>query len=256
MADKRPDADQAHALLKDYRQALQPPTGSAERSLAAVKEQLAGSPPPSKAPGASGAGVKLATGVGVLAVVVAAVWLGAGPEHANHQPEHTSPGDGLQEPVAARALSEPDPRPPVPVPALRAEAAPGQAEVQQQDSLSAQRQAQRTPLPQVPASSKVHSTEVDAPSAAEPESALEKELRLLRRGQAALSAGDANQALQWFERHAREFPSGVLAGERQLKRAESLCKLGRVSQARVITEGIIERRPESAAAQRARRICP
>jgi len=62
------------------------------------------------------------------------------------------------------------------------------------------------------------------PSASE---ALAEESRLLGRAQSALTAGDGRGALRWVERHARRFPKGALAEERERLAIEALVVLGR-----------------------------
>lgn len=73
------------------------------------------------------------------------------------------------------------------------------------------------------------------PSAPQPTSSAdvspEAEVRLLERAQDALRANPA-QALSLADEHARRFPRGMLAQEREVIAVEALAKLGRTDEAR------------------------
>jgi len=78
---------------------------------------------------------------------------------------------------------------------------------------------------------------------------------LLSRGQEALQDGETRRALKLFERHRRRFPNGVMAEERELKRIETLCALGRVDAARSAAQAFSRRFPSSALRDKARSGC-
>ncbi|MBX3264876.1 MAG: hypothetical protein KF782_34710, partial [Labilithrix sp.] len=69
-----------------------------------------------------------------------------------------------------------------------------------------------------------------APSAPREETGPEAEVRLLERAQDALRARPA-EALALAEDHARRFPQGMLAQEREVIAIEALMKTGRASEA-------------------------
>jgi hypothetical protein len=67
----------------------------------------------------------------------------------------------------------------------------------------------------------------------EPERApsISAEVDLLRSARAASRDGDESHALQLLDEHARRFPAGALAEEREAARVHTLCALGRVAEA-------------------------
>jgi hypothetical protein len=73
----------------------------------------------------------------------------------------------------------------------------------------------------------------------------EAELRLIREAQAALAANPA-QSLSLASEHAREFPRGVLAPEREVVSIDALNRLGRVTEARARAERFRRSHPGSA----------
>lgn len=62
---------------------------------------------------------------------------------------------------------------------------------------------------------------------AEVDDVLRRELQLVRDARHALRTGDFARALALAERHASEYPEGVLAPERDAWRTEAACRLGR-----------------------------
>lgn len=94
----------------------------------------------------------------------------------------------------------------------------------------------------------------DAPAGASP-SALAAEAALLQAAQTALAAGDVVAALQQLERHAREFPGGVLAPERAALRVVALCAGGREKEGRAAAASFLRAHPGSVLAGRVRGAC-
>ncbi|MBX7082215.1 MAG: hypothetical protein K1X88_23605 [Nannocystaceae bacterium] len=86
-------------------------------------------------------------------------------------------------------------------------------------------------------------------------STLEAEMTLLARASASRRAGDREAALVALQRHAREFPEGQLAPERELQRAMVLCELGRADEARAIARGFAQRFAASPLRSKAATIC-
>ncbi len=106
--------------------------------------------------------------------------------------------------------------------------------------------------PRTPRRSKSSTAVVEpAPS----NSDLEAELRLLRQANAAMRAGRNAEALRVLDRHAREFPRGQLAPERDYKRARVTCDLGQVEAARDLARSFLRTYPRSPMRARAREIC-
>lgn len=90
-----------------------------------------------------------------------------------------------------------------------------------------------------------------APSA----STLAEEVALLRSAQSALNAGDADGALSRLADHARRFPTGTMAEERDAARILALCRAGRRDEARDAAARFLRERPSSPLAARVRASC-
>jgi TolA-binding protein len=84
---------------------------------------------------------------------------------------------------------------------------------------------------------------------------LAAELRLLARANTAMRTGDPAAALAVLDRHAREFPAGQLAPEREYKRALALCELGRTERAREVAETFVRAHPDSPLRAKASSVC-
>jgi|GEM_PF-1727945 len=84
-------------------------------------------------------------------------------------------------------------------------------------------------------------------SAADPESVTEESL--LRRAHAAISS-NPREAVALTVEHARQFPSGVLAQEREVIAVEALSRLGRAGEARARAAALYATYPDSAYRQR------
>ncbi len=81
------------------------------------------------------------------------------------------------------------------------------------------------------------------------------ETELIRAGLASLHGGDPVHALALFDRHAREFPGGVLADERDVERITALCDLGRSADARAAASSFLRRRATAPLAGRVLSSC-
>jgi hypothetical protein len=107
-------------------------------------------------------------------------------------------------------------------------------------------------LPRVPRRTK-------SSTAAEPagpsSSDLEAELRLLAQANAATREGRHADALRVLDQHAREFPRGQLAPERDYKRAKVTCELGQVEAARKLAKSFLRAYPRSPMRAKAGDIC-
>jgi hypothetical protein len=88
---------------------------------------------------------------------------------------------------------------------------------------------------------------------------LPAETALLRRAQAALSLHtetSAGEALAALDEHARRFPAGTLAEEREATRALALCAAGRIGEAQGAARSFLAAHPTSPLAHRVRAACP
>lgn len=96
------------------------------------------------------------------------------------------------------------------------------------------------------------------PSLAALSDELPAETALLRRAHAALaapSAESARAALEALDEHARRFPTGTLAEERDATRAIALCAAGRVDDASTAARTFLAAHPGSPLAHRVRTVC-
>jgi hypothetical protein len=94
-----------------------------------------------------------------------------------------------------------------------------------------------------------------APRAAAPQSDLEEELRLIREATAASARGEHRPGLSLLAEHARRFPRGALAGERELTRAKLLCDAGDRAGARRTAARWQRRHPGSHLSPRFSEVC-
>ncbi|MFV8755451.1 hypothetical protein ACNOYE_33295 [Nannocystaceae bacterium ST9] len=84
-------------------------------------------------------------------------------------------------------------------------------------------------------------------------STLEAELALIEAARAATDPADILAAL---ERHRDEFPSGVLADEREVMRIEALCGLGRIADAERVAAAFVAAKPSHPLRSRVEPACP
>lgn len=152
--------------------------------------------------------------------------------------------------AAARPPTAPAPAPPFPSTAA-ASAAPA----------SPTAPASATPSSALPSTAAASATPASptAPAPATPSSAppsLAAENTLLRRASAALAAGDPRRALALADRHAKEHPQSPMLDVSTAVRIESLCALGKRSQARGEARLFLRQRPGSPVAERIEAVCP
>jgi hypothetical protein len=84
---------------------------------------------------------------------------------------------------------------------------------------------------------------------------LSEEVRLLSKAEQQLNSGHPDEALRTLGEHERRFPGGALAEERLAARIQSLCALGRISEAKSDLARLARAYPQSAQVDRARRFC-
>jgi hypothetical protein len=77
----------------------------------------------------------------------------------------------------------------------------------------------------------------------------------LRDAHAAVANGDPGRALVLLDRHAAQFPNGILAEECVAERIVALCGLGRTSEGRSETDRFLREHPRSPLAARVRAAC-
>jgi len=117
-----------------------------------------------------------------------------------------------------------------------------------------------TPVPPLPdphtkprprAASKPRLAHAASPKELTPPPSPERELVLLQRSQSALDR-DARAALAFAEEHARDYPQGVFAQEREILAIEALLKLRQRSAALARAGRFLQRHPESPHSTRVR----
>lgn len=242
------DDVRARALLDALVAESSPTPSRTETSLRAVEARLRDEAaiavvrPPTATPWLRAGVIAVAIAAGVLLTIAG---LGAGlrairddavPGHdaASDQREH----EGVQ-PLAPRGPELPEPPATIAAPPTKTPAA-----------------ALPQPDAQLPADDRVPrrpQERVAAPTASAPNPPdLAAEVALIR---AAKSQRDDLAALTVLDRHAREFPSGALARERELLRAERLCALGRVAEVRAIAAHVLADGADDPLARRMRGVC-
>jgi hypothetical protein len=155
---------------------------------------------------------------------------------------HRAPvAEPVPDPVAPAVPAGEPPPPPPPAPATKlalndphparraaAPAAPPAGEV-----------APRLPDPVAPSPSRLAPPPAETPPLPPPSTQLARESALLAKALRVLRQdGDAPAALQLFDEHAQLFPSGALALEERVGRAEALLQLGRRSEALALLDGM------------------
>jgi outer membrane protein assembly factor BamD (BamD/ComL family) len=83
----------------------------------------------------------------------------------------------------------------------------------------------------------------------------EEEAQLLRGAEAALAAGDTDSAFSLLYEQATKFPRGPLAQAREVIHAQTLCRAGKLAEARAEAAAFVAQHPDSALSERARSIC-
>jgi hypothetical protein len=91
------------------------------------------------------------------------------------------------------------------------------------------------------------------PAAARPPDRLAQEVAILSRATRELRSGRAQAALKSIEEHQRRFPAGLLSEERRAAKAQALCALGRIAEAKAELSRLAN--PQSPNAARARQMC-
>jgi hypothetical protein len=239
MNEREPELQRMLAL---YRQERSPAAQSEARVWSAVQASLeAAAAPAAQEPNglahAGAANSALITGAKLLAGVLviaagAALWLRAQPNV-----------DTAQTAVPAERITAPAPAPtlaPAPAPAPTPAPAPAP-----------------TPAPtHAPAHAHAHAPAPTHAHAHAPTlSTLSAELALLRSAQAALDLADPARALALLRRHARRFPLGALAEERDAALVHALCGLDRRDAARSAAARFAARYASSPRAQRVAAVC-
>lgn len=207
---------ETRGLLASLASSHDPPPDVALRVHARVAERIAAAPPAT-----SGLAWKLWAGVGVT--VIALGWW------ATRPPPAVAPTPSR--PVPTLVAPTPPPTPAVvaaPV-VLAPPVVPVTAPIAAPSPLVAAPPVERDDLP--------------------------SELRWIERAQTALAAGDPGAAQAALRGHARAFPRGHLAEEREALSVQCLCASGRAEEARRAAAAFVARHPTSPQSARVRRAC-
>lgn len=229
-----------------YEASLAPPPGSAARNLSRLQERIEAGEEidlPARraaAPRRAAAGMLwwgkaagTSVGLGVSAIVSLKLVLMGWAAITIDEPEAPAPVERRDrtEPVKERA----------PVPTREAPRTDDPAPVETSPE----------PAPDAPPVPRSTTRRPASPSTAD---ALRAELALMDRARAALESGDASTLSQLCSEHARRFPQGALAEEREAWQAVAACTLGR-SDAQTRAAAFLREHPGSAQAQRVRAAC-
>lgn len=117
-----------------------------------------------------------------------------------------------------------------------------------------------TPVPSEPSAADIASLPTEetkpAPVRARNRSAdLEGEMKLLRQADGALRRGDTADALAALNKHAAQYPGGLLSQEREGVRAIALCRSGSVAQGQSAAQRFLSAAAKSPLASRIRSAC-
>lgn len=106
-----------------------------------------------------------------------------------------------------------------------------------------------------PAASALPASSLPAKPPATDDDTLEKEARILADARSASQNHDGARALALLDEHARAFPHGWLASERDAERVLVLCRMGRQAEATRAAASFLEGRPKGPLTQRVEASC-
>lgn len=247
----QPLSTEARARLAAFRSAESPDPAIADRCLAALEPRLELADGPAAAPPrrlAAPLALAFALAAGVLLALGWAVTRGVSAPRSDMAAPYQSHGDPLGQLALPRA---PGPAPrahaTVAAPADDADEAPVAAEPPvppdiRDESPDAVAAREEPVLPDTSAAPR---------RPARADSDIAAEVDLLRR---AKLAGPSDR-LALLKEHARRFPAGHLAAERELLVIETRCELNEVESARFLAERFMRRFPHSPLVERAATIC-
>jgi hypothetical protein len=238
---------ETRAALQLIRSARTPDAAHIERAWGAMQVRIVDGPPPMDlGPGEARGGIRplvLATAAAALVVLAVGATRLAGEWTRSDDRGDAGLTSYEQTPPVVEAPA-PAPAPENLEPAITPSVAPDEVEAI----------APTKPAPMSRAPRRTKSSTVAEP-AAPSSSDLEAELRLLAQANAAMREGRNADALRVLEQHAREFPRGQLAPERDYKRAKVTCELGQVEAARKLAKSFVRAYPRSPMRAKARDIC-
>jgi type IV secretory pathway VirB10-like protein len=240
MSDRDPDLAR---MLELYQRAKAPTPEARERVWHAV-EAAASVAPEVGSTSAKTRTLELAVLAGVL-IGAGGLWLASG---ASWSPANSEPVAERPTPAASATVE----RPPMPAPAADTSPSPAPP-------------APPTPRlePTLPTTA-LPPSDADGPqprgaSRTDAErihpSSLAQELALLTAARQAVRSGKIRKALSVLGRHARRFPDGVMAEEREAERVAALCALGRTDQATRAAQAFLARFTGSPQSARVSRAC-
>lgn len=246
--------DLAQRYWGAYEATLDPPSGSAARNRARIRQRVeagevvdeiglpSAAPPRRAAAGLVLVGKSAAVSVGLATATLLSIKLAV---------------------VGWSQLgTRPQPLPPAASPA-RDRAEPGATASARGAAVPLESSVPRTipaePAPPLPAEASGALDQRARPSRARgaslpPADRLRAEVELMDRARATLEGGDARTLWRMMDEHARRFPTGALAEERQAWRAVAACRLGHPDAA-TRARRFLRAHPRSAQARKVRRAC-
>jgi len=212
---------------------------AAETSARIVGPQGGGTPSGSAAPGPGSLGSmtagKVAIGAAALVIAVGGIWLAS-----------SSGGKSVAEQSPVTAVSPAPPAVPQPLAAVEGSAAPIASQSPSAAPAPAESVSAPAAIPRVGAGTAAAASSGRAPATADSAglASLMEEHRILRSARQALES-DLQRALALTQEHARRFPGGTLAQEREVIAIDALARLGRAKDAKDRAKGFREQYPDS-----------
>lgn len=185
--------------------------------------------------------VKVVGGILLAGAAGAGIWLAAAPLE-------TSPPAAPSAAVANSAVAA------LPAPSSAAAERPSP---EQPAAASPAEPAAPEALPAAPTAKPATPVKASAAAATKaPEDPLEDETRRLREAHGALQSGDPEKALHLLDEQSAAYAGGQLREERAAARVLTLCKLGKVDEARAAAAAFLRDNPRSPLSDRVRGGCP
>lgn len=240
--------DPSDAYRERMRRRLAAQLGGAAAAATVMAAQLGGAATAEAAP-LKAAGLGLVTKVGLIIAVLGVIAGGAALSwrDTGGTPITARHGIAASAPRSPRPSFEPSPKPKSDALVAPPASTTNEAPIPQAPPARPRRRAASPRRPSAPPST------ANRPA---PGIALNEELGLLARAQAALSSGQAAQALALLEEHAASYPDGALREERMAARVFALCALDRREEARAEAQQFVGNAPRSPLAARVRAACP
>ena len=244
--------DEGRQLLAEFARSREPSPARRAAAWSAISERIRlGDPGPPLDPDTAPAGLSATGKLGLIVVSGLAVALAV-----VGRPDADTTAAIAGRMVPTITVDPPIPADPPAAPAA-SPAAPATPAAPAAHSSPPAQPAAAAPKSERPAARRRHTprTVPEPAITTPPASSLAEEMKLLRRANGQLKAGQPGRALQTLAEHARRFPEGTLAAEREVKRAEAHCRHGDRKASRKVVDEFLRDHPGTALRSRALSIC-